>query len=117
MSAIEDTLAEAAERGAMAAITKLVKAGRIIIDPEAEARVLESIRQKKFITIPEAVQLYRCSDSFLYDQIRNAPKSKDPIPFRLFGGYVIEQKAFLEWEQRRRERKPKTKLEAVRRTG
>lgn len=124
MSQIEDTIAEAAERGAAKAIQEAISAAiiRVINEPD----VLKAISEKEYITIPEAAMLYRGSEAFYYAEIRKAQnkKSTDPIPYRNYGTTVLPHKEFLEWEQRRREGKLKSKtktgpkrLEAVPRTG
>jgi hypothetical protein len=87
------------------AMRELIDEGKLDANLDETARKLAEIKAKPFITIPEAVLLYRCSDSHLYKQIKLAREGKtdNPIPFMDVGTYVLPHEDFLNWERSRRE--------------
>lgn len=81
------------------AMRELIEEAQLRIDADDTARQLAEIEVKQNITIAEAVMLYRCSDDFLYDRIKEAEKKKtlDPVPFQWCGVYTFPHTEFKTW--------------------
>jgi hypothetical protein len=68
-------------------------------DADEARRKLAEINSKIYITVPEAEFLFKCSDSYLYRQLKLARegKTEQPIPYQYPGIYTFSREKLIEW--------------------
>jgi hypothetical protein len=81
------------------AVRELIDERKLSFDADETKRKLAEINSKIYITVPEAEFLFRCSDSYLYRQLKLARegKTEQPIPYQYPGIYTFPREELIEW--------------------